>query len=139
MNNPVFVSGNCRCGDITLSIANPPKMMAQCHCIDCQKASGAGHLSIAFFTEGDVTIHGKTKEYTVTTDRGNQSTRYFCPMCGSRMYGINTGRPGIISVPIGCLNDHSWFSPNAVAYTKHREDWDITRTDIPNFSSNPLV
>jgi len=41
------------------------------------------------------------------------------------------------SVPVGCLDDHSWYEPGAVVYTKRREAWDVTRTDIPNFDEMP--
>lgn len=137
MSDKTFASGGCRCGEITLAISNKPKMTTQCHCQDCQKATGTGHISLAFFAENDVKINGIAKGYTVTTDRGNQSTRYFCPNCGSRLYGINSGRHGIISVAVGCLDENSWYSPNAVVYCKHRPVWDATSTDIPNFDEMP--
>jgi hypothetical protein len=137
MTDSTFATGGCRCGSITLRIANEPKLMAQCHCSDCQKATGTGHVSAAFFADEDVTVSGDAKGYTVTADSGNQSTRYFCPDCGSRLYGNNTGRPGITSIAVGCLDDHSWYSPGAVVYTKRRQDWDHTSTDIANFDAMP--
>ena len=53
------------------------------------------------------------------------------------MYGINTGRPGKVAIPVGVLDDNSWYEPDVVVYTKQRENWDITRTDIPNFDEMP--
>ena len=137
MNESNFAEGGCRCGAITLGIASEPKLMAQCHCSDCQKATGTGHVSLAIFAEDDVTIHGEAKGHTVTADSGNQSTRYFCPDCGSRLYGRNSGRPGMISIAIGCLDDHSWYSPGAVVFVKRRQGWDHTSTDIANFDAMP--
>ncbi|MXZ79811.1 MAG: GFA family protein [Gammaproteobacteria bacterium] len=137
MHDTPFATGCCRCGRIKISISDKPVMSSQCHCKDCQRLSGTGHFSLAFFEEESVTITGEAKGYTVITDRGNRNTRYFCPECGSRMYGINTGRPGKIAVPVGCLDDHSWYQPDVVVYTRMREDWDITRTDIPNFEEMP--
>lgn len=137
MQQSVFAKGECRCGAISYIITGKPKTMAQCHCTDCQKATGTGHMSLGFFSRGDVVISGEAKGYMVTTDNGNQSTRFFCPTCGSRLYGLNSGRPDSITIAVGSLDNHSWFSPNAVVYTKHRNDWDITRTDIPNFDEMP--
>ncbi len=137
MDKSTFASGSCACGAITYTITGTPKTMVQCHCHDCQKATGTGHVSLAFFAKEDVNISGPTTGYTTTTDSGNQSTRYFCPTCGSRVYGLNSGRPGTITLPVGCMDDHGWFSPNAVVYTKYRNDWDMTRTDIPNFEEMP--
>ena len=132
MSNEPFTRGSCKCGNITLAIAHKPAMMLQCHCLDCQKSSGTGHTSSAYFNEADVTIYGNAKGYTVTADNGNAMTRYFCGECGSRLYGCNSGRPGLISVQVGCLDDHSWFTPQAVFYSSKRHDWDITSDEIPN-------
>ena len=137
MSDQPFATGSCRCGAVTLTINGKPMMMAQCHCSDCQKTTGTGHASNTMFSAEDVEIHGEATGHTVTTDSGNQNTRYFCPTCGSRMYGLNSGRPGMITIPVGCFDDHSWFSPQAVVYTSRRNDWDITSDQIPNFEAMP--
>jgi hypothetical protein len=137
MADSSFAAGGCRCGKILLKISAAPRMMAECHCSDCQKATGTGHAALAFFNQNDVNIRGEAKGHTVTTDSGNQSTRYFCPDCGSRLYGRNSGRPTIISIAVGCLEDHSWYSPGAVVFTKRRQYWDLTSTEIPNFEAMP--
>jgi hypothetical protein len=64
-------------------------------------------------------------------------SRYFCPVCGSRVYGYNGAKPGLISIQIGCLDDSSWFSPQVVLYTSRRNDWDITSDQVPNFNHMP--
>jgi hypothetical protein len=137
MSDNPFARGGCGCGKITLSIAREPKMMMQCHCLDCQKSSGTGHSSAAYFDQNDVVIDGEATGHTVTADSGNEMTRYFCPDCGSRLYGQNGGRPGLVSIEIGCLDDHSWFTPQAVLFSSRRHDWDITTDDIPNHEEMP--
>lgn len=139
MSETTFASGSCRCGQFTCEIHAEPQFMVQCHCRDCKKMSGTGHMSIAFFREQDVNCQGEVKGYAVTTDTGNQSTRHFCPTCGSRLYGVNTGREGIMTIPVGMLEDSSWFQPERVIYTKHQDDWDITSDQIPRFEITPQV
>ena len=137
MADSLFATGGCACGAVTYEITGEPKTMVQCHCQDCQKATGTGHVSLAFFSESDVSISGEARGHTTTTDSGNQSTRYFCANCGSRLYGLNSGRPGLITIAVGSVENHSWFTPKAVVYTKRRPDWDITSTEIPNVESMP--
>ena len=137
MTDIPFAQGSCRCGAVTLTVNGKPKMMVQCHCLDCQKTSGTGHTSNAYFDERDVTIEGDANVYSLTVDSGNQMSRYFCPMCGSRLYGFNSGRPGLISVQVGCLEDQEWYSPQAVLFTSRRHDWDVTSDEIPNFAGMP--
>lgn len=137
MNEKPFAKGSCRCGAIKLTISEKPKMMVQCHCLDCQNVTGTGHTSNAYFEEKDVSIEGEPRGYTVIADSGNEMTRYFCPSCGSRMYGFNSGRPGLISVEVGSLEDQSWFSPQAILFASRRQDWDITSDGVPNFEKMP--
>ena len=108
-------------------------MMVQCHCLDCQKATGTGHTSNAYFDKSDVTIQGEPNSHTVMADSGNEMTRYFCPTCGSRVYGYNSDKPELISIPVGCLDDHSWFTPQVVLFASRRHDWDITSDEVPNY------
>ena len=94
-------------------------------------------MSLAFFKEEDVAILGKTAGYPSTADSGNINTRYFCPTCGSRVYGKNSARPGVIGIAVGCLDQNDWFSAQAVVYTKGRPAWDKTPQDVPNFERMP--
>lgn len=137
MDDEPFAVGSCSCGNIALTVREKPQMMVQCHCLDCQKTTGTGHTSNAYFSEEDVTIHGDATCHTVTADSGHEMVRCFCPVCGSRMFGYNGQKPGTISIPVGCLDNNSWFSPQVVLYASKREDWDITTEEIPNFEEMP--
>ena len=98
MSNEPFAKGHCLCGAVSYIINAKPVRMAQCHCKDCQRTSGTGHMSLAFFKKEDVIIRGATASYASTADSGNINTRHFCPTCGSRVYGENSGQPGIIGI-----------------------------------------
>ncbi len=137
MTDTPFASGGCLCGAVSWRAANPPARMAQCHCRDCQRASGTGHMSLAFFKEEDVAIEGEVTGYDATADSGNINTRYFCPRCGSRLFTRNSGRPGVVGVAVGSSADSGWFAPGAVVYEQSRPAWDITTTDIPHFETMP--
>jgi hypothetical protein len=137
MSTEPFAQGHCLCGAVTYAVNAKPLRMAQCHCKDCQRASGTGHMSLAFFKKDDVVMRGTTASYGVTADSGNTNTRHFCPKCGSRVYGENSARPGVIGISVGCLEENDWFSPQAVVYTKGRPGWDKTATDVPNFEAMP--
>jgi hypothetical protein len=137
MSNEPFAKGHCLCGAVSYIINAIPIRMAQCHCKDCQRASGTGHMSLAFFKKDDVAIQGKTASYPSTAESGNINTRHFCPICGSRVYGENSGRPGVVGIAVGCLDKNDWFSAQAVVYTKNRPAWDETSKDVPNFERMP--
>jgi hypothetical protein len=131
MPDKSFATGQCQCGAVTFTITAPPVIMGQCHCKDCQRATGTGHISNARFKREDVSISGETKTFAVTADSGNINTRHFCATCGSRMFSENLARPGFINVAAGVIDDTSWFDPQLVLYKKAQPAWDITTEDVP--------
>lgn len=137
MSAKIEARGQCLCGAVHIAIKGEPVRMAQCHCLDCQRASGTGHVSNAIFSAADVTVSGPLKSFTVKADSGNDYTRYFCPKCGGRIYGTHTGRPGMAIVHVGILDDSSWFSPQVVLYTRSRPAWDMTTEAVPNYPTSP--
>jgi hypothetical protein len=135
MTQEFLAKGRCLCGAVQVTARAAPVRMAQCHCRDCQRASGTGHTSNALFKETDVEISGETKGYAVIADSGSTLTRYFCPTCGSRMFGRNSARPGAIILPAGVFDDSDWFEPQMALYAARRPSWDPERADIPNFEA----
>ena len=98
MSETPFATGHCLCGAVTYTIRGEPVGMGQCHCKDCQRASGTGHMSIARFKREDVVISGQTTSYASVAESGNINTLHFCPVCGSRVFGENSARPGMVNI-----------------------------------------
>ncbi len=132
-----LTQGSCLCGNVTYEISGEPLRMAQCHCVDCKKSSGTGHMSLAFFKTEQVSISGEVSEYGAVADSGNTSFRSFCPSCGSRLFGRNSAREGMVSVTAGCLDNDAWFKPQVVVYTKDQPGWDVSAEGVPRFEGMP--
>ena len=94
-------------------------------------------MSLIFLGEDSVSISGEATAYASTTDSGNTNTRYFCPTCGSRMFGSNTLRPGVVAIPVGIFEDRSWFKPEVVVYSRNRDEWDISDAATLSFEAMP--
>ena len=137
LENKPFASGSCLCGAVKYTITTQPVRMGQCHCDDCRKSTGTGHSSNAFFNKDDVKIDGATRSFESTTDTGSKITRYFCPSCGSRLFGTSNVNVDIISISAGTLDDSSWFSPNAIVYNKRKPKWDFMDESVPTFEEMP--
>jgi len=137
MSDKSFATGKCLCGKVNYNIASEPLKMAQCHCLDCQRSSGTGHFSIAFFNKESVDITGETNSYTTQSDQEAKITRHFCSDCGSRLFGTNTANPGLIGITVGCVDDNSWFKPQAIVYNKRKPEWDCMDASLPTFDEMP--
>ena len=130
MTSEPFATGRCLCGAVRITAKAKPMAMAQCHCRDCQRVSGTGHTSNALFNAASVEVTGETASYAVKADSGNTFTRHFCPTCGSRVFALNSGRPGKIILAAGAFDDSSWFSTQVVLYARSCHDWD-TADEMP--------
>ena len=137
MSEKVFATGKCLCGKVSYSVTAEPVRMGQCHCEDCQKSSGTGHMSLAFFPKDSVTLSGDTSSYTAVADNGAEVTRHFCPECGSRIYGTNNVLTTIMGITAGSLDDNSWFKASAIVYNKRKPEWDFMDESIPTFEEMP--
>ena len=49
MPDKPFATGRCQCGAVSFTVAAAPVTMGQCHCKDCQRVTGTGHISLARF------------------------------------------------------------------------------------------
>jgi hypothetical protein len=135
--NQKSVRGSCQCGSVTFAIEGEPAMVLQCHCLNCQKSSGTGHVPFAAFPEPTVNITGKTKAYQYTADSGGTATSMFCPECGSTMFGTTTSFPGVIAVRLGVMDDSSDFMPQMDVYMKRLRRWDHDLKGAPAFDVMP--
>ena len=133
----VKAAGSCLCGQLRIEVDGDPVVMVHCCCTDCQKASGGGHMTNARFREEDVKITGGYTTYGVKAKSGNINYRHFCPTCGGRGFGTNSGRPGLVNVSVGILDDTSWFEPQMAIFMCDHRDWDRFPEDLPAFDEYP--
>ncbi len=131
------LTGGCLCGAVRYEVSGEPMVAGHCHCRDCQKASGAGHISAAFYPEGSFKIEGDLATYSSPADSGGTVTRSFCPTCGSRLFGQSTGMEGARAIMVGTLDDPSAFEPNFIVFARSRNGWDHMDGTLPAFEAMP--
>ena len=81
----------CSCGQLHLTIEGEPSRISMCHCLECQRRTGAVISNQARFPREQVTIVGKATAWMRTAESGNALTFHFCPTCGSTVYWENEG------------------------------------------------
>ena len=130
-------SGGCLCGAVRYELDGEPIFQGHCHCVDCQKVTGTGHVSVVALPADAVKVTGKLSSYAVMADSGQPYTRFFCSNCGSFIYGEPASMPGVRTVTAGTLDDTSVFEPQMVVYTKARPAWDRIDSGLPEFEAMP--
>ena len=105
-------TGKCLCGAVSYRSYEDPVVAINCHCEDCRRSTGALFGTNVMVPEAGFELSGEVKSYLHTADSGNAMTKYFCPECGSLVYGTGTGRPNIISVRAGSIDDVEKIAPS---------------------------
>jgi hypothetical protein len=76
--------GGCLCGAVAYKNDGAPIIVAHCYCRDCQRVSGAGHLTGAMFPAEHIEIKGAMREFKAPSEAGSVVSHLFCATCSSR-------------------------------------------------------
>lgn len=138
MTNPLLpIVGGCLCGAIRYECTAEPIFMGNCHCRDCQKATGAPFISAFGVMTEALSFSSPPKTIEMTADNGNKVTRGFCAECGTTLFGRSTGMPVLTTVSAATLDDSSWFTPGAELYVSSALPWVSLNPDLPKFEKMP--
>jgi hypothetical protein len=131
-------TGRCECGAIKFEFDQDPDFIANCHCLDCKRASGGERATFLGVPETDFTVTtGTPKKFHYTADSGKGLDRNFCSECGARLYTSNLESfPGLVFVTLGSLDTPQLIKPKLEMFTKRRLDW-AKALDMPQFPSMP--
>ncbi len=132
-----MMTGGCLCGAVRYRIAGEQIMGFHCHCRNCQKSTGAGHLSIMAVPASSFSVTGEVKQFTADGEPGFRAPRHFCPTCGSHLYGTPETLPDMVTVYVGTLDDPSVFKPETVIFARSRYHWDVSEDGLPAFETLP--
>ncbi len=123
--------GGCACGAIRYECSAEPIMAVNCHCRDCQRATGTAYAS-AVFVPGPAfrIMKGDPKYHTTTADSGNLVSRGFCSECGSPVIARSSGHPMII-IYAASLDDPSWHRPTMDVFASKAQAWDYMNPTLP--------
>lgn len=132
------LSGACLCGHVRYTTSATPVFSGNCHCRDCQRASGAAYAPTWLVPEQAVTVSGAVKYHESRADSGNKVYRGFCPNCGSQLFGRLELMPGMLGIRAGSLDDPSAFAPALDFYTASAAPWDHMNPALPKFAHAPV-
>ena len=132
-------SGGCLCGAIRYECSADPLLALNCHCRDCQRASGSAFASVLAVPKDALKITGEPKYHDVKADSGNTISRGFCPECGSPLFTKLSARPDLVGIRAASLDDPSWHKPAMDIYTSSAQPWDYMNPDLPKSPKMPQM
>lgn len=135
---PTSLTGGCACGAIRYACMAEPLLALNCHCRDCQRASGTAFAAILRVPAAAFTMtKGEPKFFTVTGDSGNPVSRGFCSECGSPLFSRLSGLSDVVGLRVGSLDDPSQYHPSLDMFVACAQPWDCMQPALPKFPGYP--
>ena len=120
---PTSFTGGCACGAIRYECNAEPIVMFNCHCRDCQRASGGPYTAVVYVPAKAFTItKGSPRYHKTSSEAMGHNKRAFCPDCGSRLFGgISSEGQGITA---SSLDDPTLFKAQFEIFASDAQPWD---------------
>lgn len=128
-------TGGCACGQVRYELTAAPARMLNCHCRDCQRASGSAFAAILIVPADGLRLSGELRYHAVTSERNTRIERGFCPTCGSPIAGRLGARSDVVILQAASLDDPSMFSPQMNIWTQSAPPWHHLDPKLPSFET----
>ena len=136
MNVPL--TGGCACGAIRYSCSSAPLYMGNCHCRDCQRATGSAFFPAVVVKGADFTLlRGEPSWFESPSDKGHPMHRAFCPGCGSPVFLVNGANATARALYAGSLDDPSGYRPSRDIYVSSAQPWAAMDPELPKDEGMP--
>lgn len=136
---PAFpVEGGCQCGAVRYRISAAPLTVYNCHCRDCQRASGGTHsMSMPIQRERVELLSGELAAYDKPADSGRTVRMLGCAVCGTKVWNEPLASATMLVLKPGTLDDPSWAIPVGNIWTDSRLPWSEIDWSLTNFRRQP--
>lgn len=131
------ITGRCLCGAVRFEANAEPVFSANCHCRDCQQATGSAFMPVMAFPQDAVSVSGEPCWFERRGDTGKNASEAFCPTCGARLFARAEVLDGIFLVQAGALDDPALFEPQFDMYTASAQPWDHMDPALPKYPGMP--
>jgi hypothetical protein len=127
--------GGCACGAVRYRLTANELFTHCCHCLSCQRQTGSAFV-INLLIEADRVelLAGEPQPVDVPRDDGSSQRIYRCPTCQVAVYS-EYGRPEILFVRGGTLDDPFGITPDVHIYTRSKVPWVTLPDGAPAFEA----
>jgi len=125
--------GGCACGAVRYRLTSDPLFTHCCHCLNCQRQTGSAFV-INLLIEADRVelLSGAPQAVDVPRDDGSNQRISRCPTCQVAVYS-DYGRPEVLFVRAGTLDQPSSVTPDVHIFTKSKLSWVTLPESVPAF------
>ena len=127
--------GGCYCGDIRFEVTDVFDA-AYCHCSICRRISGAPAVLFATAPAPSFRVtQGKPTGFASSSDW----IRYFCPRCGTAVYGARPSNEGEVAFSTAILDQPDAVHPTAHIWCSSQLPYFQVGDDLARFQDGTLT
>lgn len=128
-----FIDGECLCGHVRYEATIECSKIRICHCTQCQVSSAtAFRVGVLVHKDQFRLLSGDLKCFVKTAESGAPRALYFCPHCGTSIYGCAVHEPVMLSLRLGTARQRAQLSPEAQMWSRSKMPWLSSLVDIPS-------
>lgn len=116
---------SCEYGNVRVASSGEPFRISMCHCLACQRRTGAPFGAQSWFQRDQLVISGQSAAYTRSVDDEHKVVYQFFPNCGSTVYWELTRKPGVVAIALGMFADPSFPPPRVSVWERRRHPWTV--------------
>ena len=140
MSSQKVLSGGCACGAIRYETTDAPILAVNCHCRQCQRASGSAYAPVlVVWKESLKMLSGQPSLYSPFPDNPFYLQRGFCSTCGSPVLMYRPERPRLAYILVGSLDSPGEYKPAMNIFTDEAHSWDLMDEKLDRFPGMPPV
>jgi len=109
-----------------------PQIVALCHCVECQRRTGAPFGVAAFFDRSAVRVSGANTTFVRRSDVGRKLEFHFCPECGSTVWWEPEFYPDKIAIAVGAFADADFPPPLRAVFAQSCHRWVLLPPGTPS-------
>lgn len=127
--------GGCDCKKVRYELLEKPMFVNCCNCTWCQRETGSAFVINAVIETKYVKHHGiEPIAINTPSASGRGQIIHRCPECQIALYSNYSGAGPILSfVRVGTLDNPNQCPPNAIIFTRTKQDWVCFPDNIPKF------
>lgn len=137
MTVSIPICGGCACGAIRYECSALPLFVFQCHCRDCQRATGGPYAVNVWFKTREISFNTEPKNYSVAANNDKDVNHYFCEDCGSPM-GMQRVGAKVRGIRAASLDNPGWLVPMANVWTCKAYPWEEPNPRLKSYETQPL-
>ena len=127
-------TGSCLCGGVRYELSAELGPIEVCYCQMCRKASGGPLATNAPVAQAAFHLTAG-RELLADYESSPGEKRAFCRSCGSPIYSQRVGRPGVLRIRVGTINQPLNVRPVASYYTGSKCNWWEIHDALPRFEA----